>query len=58
MALAKQTLDITLEPGGAIALAAALSRPKNIKPGANVAVILSGGNVDADVFALAKNFNP
>ncbi len=55
MALAKQTFDITLEPGGAIALAAALaaalSRPKGLSPGANIAVILSGGNVDDDVFA-------
>ncbi len=58
MALAKQSLDITLEPGGAIALAAALSRPGQIKPGANVAVVLSGGNVDMDVFALADRLNP
>ena len=53
MAIAKETLDITLEPGGAIALAAALSRTNNIAPGANVAVVLSGGNVDAEVFARA-----
>ncbi|MBL4852741.1 MAG: threonine/serine dehydratase [Robiginitomaculum sp.] len=54
MALAKQTLDITLEPGGAIALAAALSRPKALKPGTNVAVILSGGNVDEEITRLAE----
>ncbi len=54
MALAKETLDITLEPGGAIALAAALSRPKRINSGSNIVVILSGGNVDAEVFKCAK----
>lgn len=53
MVLAKETLDITLEPGGAIALAAALSRPKNIVPSSTVVVILSGGNVDAKTFELA-----
>ncbi len=53
MTLAKETLDITLEPGGAIALAAALSRPRNIEPGSNVVVVLSGGNVDKAVMALA-----
>jgi len=55
MALAKETLDITLEPGGAIALAAALSKPGRLVPGSNVVVILSGGNVDAETFALAKS---
>ncbi len=53
MALAKETLDITLEPGGAIALAAALSRPKRIAPGSTVVVVLSGGNVDMDVMQMA-----
>lgn len=54
MALAKETLDITLEPGGAIALAAALSRPEKIPANSNVVVILSGGNVDDAVFKLAQ----
>ena len=54
MALAKDTLDITLEPGGAIALAAAISKPKQLIPGSNVVVILSGGNVDAEIFARAQ----
>lgn len=54
MALAKETLDITLEPGGAIALAAALTKPTQLTPGSNVVVILSGGNVDAEVFARAN----
>jgi len=50
MAVAKETLDITLEPGGAIALAAALSKPEQLTPGSNVMVVLSGGNVDDDIF--------
>lgn len=54
MALAKKTLNITLEPGGAIALASALSQPKRLRPGSNVCVILSGGNVDDQVFAIAE----
>lgn len=53
MALAKDTLDITLEPGGAIALAAALSRPKHIPTRSTVVAILSGGNVDDSVFEIA-----
>ncbi len=56
MALAKETLDITLEPGGAIALAAALSRPKDIPSKSNIVVILSGGNVDDAVFARTKHY--
>ena len=56
MVLAKETLGITLEPGGAIALAAALSRPHALKPGANVAVVLSGGNVDDNVVTLAQSY--
>jgi threonine dehydratase len=43
-------LKLVVEPGGAVALAAALSGAVSIK-GKNIAVMLSGGNVDADVFA-------
>ena len=57
MALAKETLDITLEPGGAIALAAALSRPKQLGAGSNVCVVLSGGNVDDQVLKTAEQFS-
>lgn len=52
MKLAKQHLDVTLEPGGAAAMAAVVTGrlPKHYK---RVAVILSGGNVDPDVMAQA-----
>ncbi len=52
MALAFSRLKIVLEPGGAVALAAALWRPDDIKGDAVIAVA-SGGNVDADVFRMA-----
>lgn len=52
MKLAKQYLDVTLEPGGAAAMAAVVTGrlPKDYK---RVAVILSGGNVDPEVMARA-----
>ncbi|MBD3765003.1 MAG: threonine/serine dehydratase [Rhodobacterales bacterium] len=52
MALAFARLRIVLEPGGAVALAAALFRPDQIAGDAVVAVA-SGGNVDAALFARA-----
>ena len=42
-------LKIVLEPGGAVALAAAISNKVNIK-NKNVIVIASGGNVDEEIF--------
>ena len=42
-------LKIVLEPGGAVALAAAINKKIDIK-NKNVLVIASGGNVDKDVF--------
>ncbi|SDY81510.1 L-threonine ammonia-lyase [Jannaschia faecimaris] len=48
VALAWQHLRIVLEPGGAVALAAALFHHKG-----DVAVVASGGNVDAQVFSEA-----
>ncbi len=45
-------LKITLEPGGAVALAAALFRPDSIE-GDAVIVVATGGNVDTPVFARA-----
>lgn len=48
VALAWQHLRIVLEPGGAVALAAALFHHDG-----DVAVVASGGNVDAQVFASA-----
>ncbi len=52
MAAAFRHLKIVLEPGGAVALAAALYRPESIA-GEAVIVLASGGNVDAAVFARA-----
>jgi threonine dehydratase len=52
MALAFARLRIVLEPGGAVALAAALFRPAEIE-GAAVIAVASGGNVDPDVFRMA-----
>lgn len=55
MALAWLRLKVVLEPGGAVALAAALFRPDQIA-GEDVICIGSGGNVDLTVFrqALAR----
>ena len=52
MALAWQRLKIVLEPGGAVALAAALFHPETIQ-GDAVVCVASGGNVDQPVFARA-----
>ncbi len=52
MALAFRHLKIVVEPGGAVALAAALSGKYDCR-GKNVAVICSGGNVDTDIFCRA-----
>ena len=49
MAHAFYELKLVVEPGGAAALAALLSNKLDVK-GKTVAVVLSGGNVDADVF--------
>lgn len=43
-------LKLVLEPGGAVAIAAALSR-RDLIYGDAVIVVATGGNVDADVFA-------
>lgn len=52
MALAFRHLKIVLEPGGAVALAAALFRRDSLS-GADVIALASGGNVDASMFANA-----
>lgn len=52
MALAFLRLKLVLEPGGAVALAAALFRPDQIA-GDTVICVASGGNVDPAVFAQA-----
>ncbi|KPF79233.1 pyridoxal-5'-phosphate-dependent protein [alpha proteobacterium AAP81b] len=50
VAFAFRELKLVLEPGGAVALAAALAGRVDIA-GRTVVVVLSGGNVDAVVFA-------
>jgi len=52
MVAAFTRLKIVLEPGGAVALAAALFRPGQIS-GDAVVVVASGGNVDAGVYRAA-----
>lgn len=52
MATAFSDFKIVVEPGGAVALAAALSGKFDCR-GKTVAVVCSGGNVDATVFAAA-----
>ena len=55
MAYAFLRLKIVLEPGGAVALAAALFRGEEIE-GDDVIVVTSGGNVDPEIFAKALEF--
>ena len=45
-----ETLKLVVEPGGAVGLAAVLSGKINARD-KNIAIILSGGNVDAGLFA-------
>jgi threonine dehydratase len=52
VALAFRHLRIVLEPGGAVALAAALFRPDAIA-GEAVIAVATGGNVEAGLFARA-----
>ena len=52
MALAFRHLKIVIEPGGAVALAAALFHPGEIE-GEAVIAVATGGNVDAPLFARA-----
>lgn len=52
MARAYAMLKIVVEPGGAVALAAALAGKVDCR-GRTVAIVCSGGNVDPDVFATA-----
>ena len=52
MALAFLRLKIVVEPGGAVALAAALFRRDEIE-GDDVVVVTTGSNVDPSVFVQA-----
>ncbi|MCF6305600.1 MAG: threonine/serine dehydratase [Rhodobacteraceae bacterium] len=57
MALAFSYLKIIIEPGGAVALAAALFHSDEIE-GDTVICVATGGNVDADMFARALAKHP
>ena len=57
MATAFETLKLVMEPGGAVATAAALSGACPIA-GRTVVAVNSGGNVDADIFARALTRGP
>ncbi|MAO57076.1 MAG: pyridoxal-5'-phosphate-dependent protein [Rhodospirillaceae bacterium] len=52
MAVAFKYLKLVVEPGGAVALAAAVTGKVDCK-GKNVLVVCSGGNADADIYAEA-----
>jgi len=52
MAAAFQYLKIVVEPGGAVALAAVLTGKLPVR-GRTIAVVASGGNVDAETYAAA-----
>ena len=52
MALAFKRLKIIIEPGGAVALAAALFHGKSLTSDTAIG-IASGGNVDTEIFAMA-----
>ena len=52
MVVAFNRLKIVIEPGGAVALAAALFHPETIETDTVIAVA-SGGNVDPDMFQTA-----
>ncbi|MEM7637524.1 MAG: threonine/serine dehydratase [Pseudomonadota bacterium] len=51
MRLAFRQLRLVVEPGGAVALAAALFRLPEAAKGKTVGVVLTGGNVDSRLFA-------
>ncbi len=57
MATAFRDLKLVVEPGGAVALAAALSGKVDIA-GKTTVVVISGGNVDADMFQRALSQDP
>jgi threonine dehydratase len=57
MRLAFRHLKLVVEPGGAVALAAVLAGRIETK-GQTIAVVLSGGNVDAGLFAQALAADP
>jgi threonine dehydratase len=50
MAFAFRELKLVVEPGGAVGLAALLAGRIDVR-GKNIVIVLSGGNVDADLFS-------
>lgn len=54
MAFAFRELKLVIEPGGAVALAALLNGRFEVR-GKTVVIVLSGGNVDADLYAKIIN---
>jgi threonine dehydratase len=50
VAFAYRELKLVVEPGGAVGLAALLAGRIDVRA-KNVVIVLSGGNVDADLFA-------
>jgi len=56
MALAFTYLKIVIEPGGVVALAAALFHGGAL-PDGDIIAVASGGNVDADMFTRALAIN-
>ena len=51
MRYAFRTLKLVVEPGGAVSLAALLSGKLKTFGGSTVALVLSGGNVDPELYA-------
>jgi len=52
MRLAFQMLKLVVEPGGSVGLAALMAgKISAVKPGSTVGLVLSGGNVDPELFA-------
>jgi threonine dehydratase len=51
MRLAFAMLKLVVEPGGVVGLAALITGKVKPKPGSTVGLVLSGGNVDGDLFA-------
>lgn len=55
MRLAFRQLRVVVEPGGSVALASALFRLPDALRGQTIGVVLTGGNVDAKLFAKVLN---